>query len=83
MYAGLTRSSDTVSSWPLRRSVTVLSERRSTLNGPSYGDSSDAREASLRTKTCVQCRRSAGTNTGAEDEERGAVGRIRRMCRRS
>lgn len=81
--AGFTRSNETVSSLPLRETVTVLSERRNTRKGPSYGGVSGGRDASRRTKTCSQSCTARGTNTPVEDGDRGAVGRTRRMARRN
>jgi hypothetical protein len=73
MYAGLTRSADTVICRPLRTTVSVLSVRAMTLCGPLYGGSRQRRVTSCRRKTWVESRRSLWTNVPREEGRAAGV----------
>ena len=60
-WAGLSRSTDTVSLRPLMSTVKCLSVRASTEYGPSYGGCNGLRTASWRMKTCVAVARASLT----------------------
>lgn len=80
MYAGFSRSIDTLVSLPLMLIVKCLSRLIFTSYGPSYGVCRDGRTVSLRTNTCDESFSCLNTNGRVESWFAVCVGRVSRIA---